>query len=795
MRTFVIKVAHPSKTVSTPQPTVKPCFHCGQPSIDPIVSESKVFCCNGCLRVHELLNDVSCPMPPAHGPSKSYAYLDLPGEKEQFIRRDAEGHAQVVFFLPDMSCASCVQFLELLHKKHDGILRSEVNFPRKEVRIRFDDNLIGLGAVAEVIDASGYPPELRTGKEKHQRKNNLVTRIGVAGFAFGNIMLMSFPEYLGAEALEEEFRDVFGWMNLALSIPVVAYSGRTYLVSAWKAVRNRTVNIDVPITIGILALFIRSSWEVATGYGIGYFDSLAGLIFFLLLGKWYQNRTYGALSYERDYKSYFPIAVERLENGKPSYVAIADLLPGDEIIIHHKEIIPADCTLSKGDARIDYSFVTGEAEPVRVAVGSSIQAGGRQTGASIHAIVMQPVEQSKLTRLWNSEAFQKDSKRSIEDPVNRVSKYFTYVVMTIALAAFAYWYPKDQSIAWNAFAATLIVACPCALALTLPFTFGSVMRLMGKSGIYLKNASVIEVMARLKAIVFDKTGTLTRANDYTVHWHGRSLTDTEQKYLKKLAAQSAHPLSRALAKAEFNDALEVIDFQEHTGKGISGSIDGHPVVLGSRSFTDAPPNSEAGAQVHASIDGEYLGFFAFEKPVRAGLSEELQTLGKHFELHLLSGDNDSDRERFSRYFSDDRMHFNQQPEDKMRYTSGLHERGYVAMVGDGLNDAGALRSADFGVAVVDDLYAFSPACDAILHAGALKRFDALLAYARSALRIVKQSFAISFIYNAIGLSFAVQGLLTPLVAAILMPLSSVTVVLFTVISAHYRARRLGLSAA
>lgn len=779
--------------MSTQQPIIKPCVHCGQPSIDPIVSENNVFCCNGCLRVHELLNDVSCPMPPTNGPSKSYAYLDLPGEKERFIRRDAEQHAQVVFFLPDMSCASCVQFLELLHKKHDGILRSEVNFPRKEVRIRFDDAKISLGAVAEILDASGYPPELRTGSEKKRRSDKLVTKIGVAGFAFGNIMLMSFPEYLGAEALEEEFREVFGWMNLAFSIPVVAYSGRSYLVSAWKALRNRTVNIDVPITIGIIALFARSAWEVMSGYGSGYFDSLAGLIFFLLLGKWYQNRTYGALSYERDYKSYFPIAVERIVDGKASYVAISELQAGDEIIIHHKEIIPADCTLLKGDGRIDYSFVTGEAEPVKVQIGSSIQAGGRQTGASIHACVMQPVEQSKLTRLWNSEAFQKDAKRSIEDPVNRVSKYFTYAVMTIALSAFAYWYPKDQSIAWNAFAATLIVACPCALALTIPFTFGSVMRLMGKSGIYLKNASVIEVMARLKTLVFDKTGTLTRADDYSVHWFGSELSSDERGAISHLAAQSAHPLSRALAKGKPSDHVEVIDFEEHTGKGISGVIGGHRIQLGSRSFTSAPANSEGGAQVHVMLDGEYRGFFAFEKPVREGLGDELNALGAHFELHLLSGDNDSDRERFSHYFAHDRMHFNQQPEDKMRYATALHNRGYVAMVGDGLNDAGALKAADFGVAVVDDLYAFSPACDAILHAGALRRFDALLAYARSAMKIVRQSFIISFVYNAIGLSFAVQGLLTPLVAAILMPLSSVTVVVFTVVAAHYRARKLRLS--
>ncbi len=778
------------------QPTSPaPCVHCGQPSIEPVYKSADVFCCNGCLRVYELLNQDACPLPPVGKTSRSYAFLDLKEQSEAFIRRDGEGHAQVVFFLPDMSCASCVQFLELLHQKHEGILRSEVNFPRKEVRVRFDDQLISLGAVATALADSGYPPEIRKGDEKSQKKRDfsLVTKIGIAGFCFGNIMLMSFPEYLGAEELEEEFRNAFGWLNMLLSIPVVLYSGRSYVVSAWKAFRNRTVNIDVPITIGIIALFGRSAWEVITGYGAGYFDSLAGLIFFLLIGKWYQARTYGALSYDRDYKSYFPIAVLRKVGSEESFVPIAELRPGDEIIIHHREIIPADCSLLAGDARIDYSFVTGESDPIRVPTGEAIQAGGRQMGASITAVVRKPVEQSKLTRLWNSEAFKKDARSSIEDPVNRISKHFTWIVITIALGAFFYWLPKDPSIAWNALAATLIVACPCALALTIPFTFGSVMRLMGRSGLYLKNASVIEVMSKIRHLVFDKTGTLTRANDYRTTWHGSSLSEAERSAVAAMAAQSAHPLSRAISQHLGGTQLEVSSFTEEAGKGISGSVAETRIAMGSKLWLSAPENGEGGSQVHLRINDHYTGFFAFEKPLRSGLKEELEMLGKSYSLHLLSGDNAADRSRFSTYFSGVRMHFNQQPEDKMTYIESLRGEGHVAMIGDGLNDAGALKAADFGVAVVDDLYAFSPACDAILHAGMLRQFNALLEYADKAMRTVKRSFLISFFYNAIGISFAVQGLLTPLVAAILMPLSSVTVVLFTVLSAHHYAKKLRLS--
>lgn len=776
-------------------PTAPPCVHCGQPSEHPVNEYGEVFCCNGCLRVYELLNESTCPLPGSIKTHRSFAYLDVPEHRDRLIRRDAEGHAQVVFFLPEMSCASCVQFLELLHQRHTGILRSEVNFPRKEVRVRFDDTELTLGALATLLADSGYPPEIRTesSTERKKGKHSLITRIGVAGFCFGNIMLMSFPEYLGAEHLEEEFRHVFGWLNMLLAIPVVAYSGRGYLVSAWRAVRNRTVNIDVPITIGIIALFGRSAWEVMTGYGAGFFDSLGGLIFFLLIGKWYQERTFGALSYDRDYKSYFPIAVLRKVGTDEQFVPISDLRPGDEIIIHNREIIPADCSLLTGEGRIDYSFVTGESEPIRIEAGQPLQAGGRQLGASITAVVREPVEQSRLTRLWNSQAFRKDARKTIEDPVNRISKHFTWVVMTVAVLAFAYWYPRDPSIAWNALAATLIVACPCALALTIPFTFGSVMRLMGKSGLYLKNASVIEVMARIKHLVFDKTGTLTRANDYGVTWHGEELSHAELAAAAAVAGQSAHPLSRAITKHHSKERASVSVFDETTGHGIAGEVLGMCIRLGSQSWISAPVNMLGGSQVHLEVNGRYAGFYRFEKPLRAGLDDELERLSARYTLHLLSGDNATDRERFAAYFSGVLMHFNQQPEDKMHYVEQLRREGEVAMIGDGLNDAGALRAADFGVAVVDDLYAFSPACDAILHAGVLNRFEALLRFAQGAMRTVRRSFLISFFYNAIGISFAVQGLLTPLVAAILMPLSSVTVVLFTVISAHYSARKLRLT--
>ena len=778
-------------------PQIVDCVHCGKPAVQPVYKEGQVFCCNGCVKVYELMHEIEQCEIPEQQPvdSAKYAFMDFPEYRKKFLRIDEEGMAVAVFFLPDINCASCVQFLEHLHVKNDAIQQSEVNFPKKEVRVLFDPIVLAPSKLAELLASLGYPPEIREERkdasEKKSRK--LVTQIGVAGFCFGNIMLFSFPEYLGAEELEQNFKWSFAYLNLLLSIPLLLFSGRGYLTSAYTALKNRTVNIDVPVSIGIIALFGRSTFEVLTQTGTGYYDSLAGLIFFLLIGKWYQQRTYGALSYDRDYKSYFPIAVAKKEKDGEKFVPIAELKPGDEIVIHHKEIIPADGQLVEGKASIDYSFVTGEADPQKIEVGEPLQAGGRQMGASITVLVQSPVEQSKLTRLWNSEAFQKEQDHSIADPVNRLSKHFTWIILAISIGAFAFWYGKDEAIAWNAFTATLIVACPCALALTLPFTFGSTMRLMGKAGLYLKNAQVVESMSKIKHLVFDKTGTLTRANDYRIQWKGEKLSSEGMSVIASGCDQSAHPLSRAIRRTYRENKVSLDDFNEFEGKGIRFDKDGVSYQLGSARWLEIDAKNVEGTVVHVKRNEEYLGYFSFDKPLREGLDQELQQLHKEYDLHLISGDNDSDKPRFQTYFNEGNMRFNQSPEDKLEYISSLQESGQVSMVGDGLNDAGALKQADMGVAVVDDLYAFSPACDSILHAGALKNLDHFMRFSRKAMQTVRWSFVISFIYNAIGIGVAVQGLLTPLFAAVLMPASSVTVVLFTVLRTHYQFRKLSLS--
>ena len=766
-----------------------------------------------------------------------WAHLRSADYQTRQVQRLADGSARVRWSIPSMHCAACVAFLEELPAKMAAIRHAEVDFPRKTLAIAYDPDALDLVPLAAWLTRMGFEPvpeeQPAASAPSVRLRRKELGRLAVAGFCFGNIMLLSFADHLGGDVFDASgFEGMFGAFNFLLSLPVLVYSGGGYFISAWRALRSRTLNMDVPIALGMLAIEGRSLWEWTTGMGMGYFDSLAGLVFFLLIGKWYQGHTHAQMSYERDYQSWFPMSVlRRTAAGGHEPVPISQLQPGDFIRIHHGEIVPADGVLREGAGWIDRSFVTGESLPVAVGPGEPLQAGGRQLAGALLIEVVKPVQQSALTRLWNSEAFQKERHDVVTDPVHRIAKRFTAYVLTIALGAWLFWIGRDAGTAWNALTATLIVACPCALALSLPFTYGSAMRYLGRAGAYLKNTLVVERMAGVRSLVFDKTGTLTPAAAFSVRFEAvsRGVESAEtveavnaavRAAVAAVAASSAHPLSRAIARhwtdaGESGIALPGVDgFLEQPGAGITAWAGGHRVRIGSARWVGADvapadwafpetdalqgtdgPDGLRTSLVYVALDDQPLGRFHFTKPLRTGIAEELSQLASRYDLHLFSGDADSERAAFARWFPAGQTHFNQQPEDKMAYIAARqaeHPGTFVAMIGDGLNDAGALRQADLGVAVVDDLYAFSPASDLILSAHALPYLGRMLDFARESRRTVYLLFAISFCYNLVGLSFAVQGTLTPIVAAILMPVSSFTVVAVALIRTRYAWRKVGL---
>lgn len=779
------------------------CYHCGQPCTEEnIEADEKNFCCYGCKTVYEILSEnnlceyYSFDQNPGvslrYVSDETYGYLDEPSVRKKILLFDSESFATAHFFIPAIHCISCIWLLENLQRINRDLLKSEVHFGGKRLTVSYNPSKISLGGVARLLASLGYAPQINLEEKKgiQSSSKDLVTRLAVAGFCFGNIMLLSFPEYLGLDKADHMLGRLFSFLNLGLGLLTAIYSGRDYFIASWKSFRQTQINIDVPIAIGLFALFARSAYDIISNTGPGYLDSLSGLVFFLLIGRWFQDKTYESLSFERDYKSYFPLAVQKNANGSWVSTLVYELLPGDEIMIRNREIIPADAVLLSDNGYIDYSFVTGESKPVRVKAGDVIYAGGRLIGSPARLKVDKKTSQSNLTSLWNNAAFTKPAEHSRKRIIDQTARSFTWLVLGIALITAVYWYFVEPSRMWLILTSVLMVACPCALALATPFTYGSMLRVFGRHGFYLKNADVIERLATIDTIVFDKTGTLTHGTA-EIKFMG-SLSSLEERLVKRLAAASTHPLSTLISKNSIESiAAEIIDFKEIPGKGIEGVVDGKRVRIGSADFLSAESvSSDNATHVYVEIENEYKGYFRIEANVRKELSFLLKNLKSVF-VSLLSGDHDGDKTRMNQLFpANAPMLFNQSPHDKLAYISNLQKQGRkVIMIGDGLNDAGALKQSDIGIAVTDDSGIFTPACDGILQGGQLKRLNAFLSLGKNANTILKIAYAISFFYNTVALGFAVSGHLTPLIAAILMPISSISVVGFSTLAVNHVARR------
>ena len=785
------------------------CFHCGLDieKADEIHFDTKVFCCNGCKTVYEIFsaNDLSCYYDFEQSPGATpldiagkYDFLDNPTIVAKLLDFQEENTEIITLSIPHIHCSSCIWILENLQRLQTGINTSQVNFPEKKVRINYNPTLVTVKEIVYLLSSIGYEPYIslenyETGKEKIDR--SLTYKLGVAFFCFGNIMLLSFPEYFEVEEYWlDQYRGFFRWLIFALSLPSFFYSASGYYVSAYKSIRSKMLNIDIPIALGIVVMFVRSTFDIIMDYGSGFFDSLCGLIFFMLLGKMFQIKTYSFLSFERDFKSYFPIAITRINSdASEESIPVFDIQKGDRLLIRNQELIPVDGILISEKSEIDYSFVTGEAIPIVKQSGDKIFAGGKQIGKVIEMEVLHSVSQSYLTQLWSNDVFQKKVEQKHKTITDAISRYFTPILLLIAFAGFGYWIFFDANTAFNVFTAVLIVACPCALALTAPFTMGNVLRIMGKQKFYLKNALVIEQLAKVDTIVFDKTGTITTNKKSNISYQGIELSIEEQALIKSVLRASNHPLSRMLYDFLPETKREkVILFEEIPGKGIQAKIFDRQIQIGSASFVGKI--QEEGLQqtaVHIKIDEVYCGHYIFNNEYRTGLEDLFQLLNKKYEIKILSGDNEGERPTLEKLLPNGvELVFNQKPDEKLTFIKQLQEQGKnVMMVGDGLNDAGALAQSNVGISISENVNVFSPACDAILDASEFFKLNYFLNLSKDAIKTIKMSFGLSLLYNVVGLSFAITGNLLPLVAAIIMPLSTITIVSFVTIMSNYYARK------
>ncbi len=774
------------------------CYHCGDTIVGaPVTFEDKPFCCSGCATVFQILSENSlnnfytiepgAGIKPNASNAHKYAFLDIPEIRSQYVTFENSESVHLTLFLPTIHCSSCIYLLENIHKIDPNVISCNVNFVQKTAAIVLKSET-QLSEFALLLDRIGYAPNFGDRKAMESKRNfRYLYKLGVAGFAFGSIMLWTFPEYLGIEAANPEIRTFTAYLSLLVSIPVLLYSASDYFISAYKALKFRSLNLDVPISLGIIALYAQSVYSIISDHGTGYMDSFSGFVFFLLIGKWFQSKTYASLSFERDYTAYFPVAVTRITNDSNEIIAIDHIKVGDHLQVRNEEIIPCDAQLQSDKITIDYSFVTGESDPIILHKGDFIYAGGKVVGTPAVIRVEKESNRSHLTRMWNESGEVNDVNAT-----DTLSRYFLIGVLLLAGIAAVLWSVIDPDRVVEIVVAVLIVACPCALALSKPFTYGNITRILGRKGFYLKDTAVIEKMNATTDCVFDKTGTLTATKDRKVNFMGPSLTTKEKSAIASLSAASTHPLSRTIALDFQMSGTEILvpdTFEEISGKGIRGTVGEMHVSLGNASFigVESSPNE---TEVHVAIDGNYKGAFSLQSFFRPGIFAALKKLSLKERVHILSGDTEKDKETLSHEFPEAHaVLFRQTPSDKKEYIDALQaSEKKVLMVGDGLNDAGALKKANVGIAISEDIFRFTPGSDAIIDADALEKLPELLEISRFSKRILAICYGFSLLYNVIGLTVAISGELTPLVAAILMPISSITIVFISTIASQLKAR-------
>ena len=799
--------------VSSPPPAaaLELCRHCGDPcDLDAVRTPDGAFCCRGCETVFTLLRTsgldafYACEIVPGTSQKRTrsldkdrFAVLDDPAVAARLITFNDGVTARATLSVPSIHCASCVWLLEQLWRFDDGVTRSEVDLLRRSVRVEYRPEATSLRRIAERVASLGYEPLVSPEDAAPQppaRRRRLHLQVGVAGFAFGNIMLFSIPRYVNGAPLDGGFQQLFDVLNVVFAIPVLLFSAQDYFRTAWHAIRGRSMALEVPVALGLAVLFLRSVVDIATAHSEGFLDSFAGLVFFLLLGRLFQQKVFDRIAFDRTFRSFLPLSVRVERNGEAELVPLEQLQTGDSIQIRRNEVVPADAILLDESGAVDYAFITGEQRPVAVQQGEIVRAGGRAAERAMRLRVVRDVSHSHLASLWNNPIFAKPKSPWLTDIAARFGAWFTFGAIALAAAGAIAWWP-DAGEAASVATAVLIIACPCALTLAAPITLGTAMGQLGVRGFYLKQPAVAFDLSRIDLIVFDKTGTLTGGSERSVD-EASPLSRRAWALIRTLASHSLHPVSRAIAGISTVDStpqhiVSMTNLVEVPGEGISGVINGVEVAIGGADFAGRPDDKltqDAGRTFVRA--GNERGWVRLSPAIRPGAEAAARALSKTYDMYLLSGDHDGERARWAGVFGAN-MRFRQTPQDKLAFvTEARGNERRVLMIGDGLNDSGALAAADVGITVSDETACIVPACDAVISGTRLDDLPAFIAYASRARTVVLVCFIVSVVYNVLGLTLALRGGLTPLASAILMPVSSLTIVALSSGAMRWSARRI-----
>ena len=788
------------------------CSHCSLPVpaglVDP--GAELQFCCNGCRVAYEVIHDhgldryydikerIDAPEEPARSSGKSFAEFDDPAFHHLYCRSGADGLSTIELYLEGVHCAACVWLVEKLTVVVDGVAEVRLDLGRSLAHVTWDPQMTELSAIARFLDSIGYAPHPFRGVEARdmarREERSLLIRIAIAGAIAGNVMLIAFALYGGRfHGITDEYRDLFRWVSFALALPSVLWCGSVFYRGAWGALRTRTLHMDLPIAIGILAGFFQGAFNTIRGSGEIYFDSVTALIFFLLVGRFLQRRQQRAAASSTELLfSLAPSTARLVAADGVREVPLEALTPGCRVEVRAGDSIPADGVIIEGSSTLDRSLLTGESLPEEAAAGDPVHAGTVNLGGRLLVEVRTTGENTRVGRLMRLVEEGAQRRAPVVLLADRISGWFVAIVLVLAALTLAIWMHLDPAHAVEHAVALLIVSCPCALGLATPMAVSAAIGRAARRKILIKGGDALENLARPGLMILDKTGTLTEGRLAVIRWWG---DEALQPRVAALERHSSHPMARALSEA-FGDreAPEVTEAREVPGAGIGGVCEGRRVLVGSpgyaaRELGPLPPEADdavtrfAGeglSPVVVAVDGAVAAVAGIGDPLRpdtAGALAGIQERG--WRVEILSGDHPAVVQSIGREvgLAPERVRGGTTPEAKLEAVRTASKEGTVAMVGDGVNDAAALAAATVGIGVHGGAEAALAAADVYLGSPGLMPLLELLQGARRTLGVIRRNLVFSLTYNVVAVSFAMTGHMSPLLAAVLMPLSSMTVVL------------------
>lgn len=787
------------------------CAHCGLDVPSGLIDAAaeRQFCCTGCRTVYDVIHSCGLeryyrlragdesPDRPASVTGRSYEELDDATFQSMYVRPAADGLQTIELLLEGVHCNACVWLVEKLPNLAPFVVEARLDIGRSLVRLVWNPLRGKLSTAARILDSLGYSPHPArdtTARELRRREDRaLLIRIAVAGALAGNVMLLAFALYGGMfSGMDPAIERYFRACSTSLGVLSLLWPGSLFFRGALAAIRTRTAHLDLPIAIGLAAGAIGGTANTLLGRGEIYFDSLCVLVFLLLIGRWIQRRQQrtAADSVELLY-CMTPSVARIVEDDRVREAPIEAVAPGMLCEVRAGETIPVDGAVESGASAVDESLLTGESRPRDVSLGDRVCAGTLNASGCLRVRAEATGEQSRVGKLMSLLQRSAHEAAPIVRMADSIAGYFTVAMISLALGTFALWALRDIGLAIDNATALLIVTCPCALGLATPLSVTVAIGRAARRGILIKGGEALEALSRTGTIVLDKTGTLTEGRAALLDWHG---DESLQSLARSLELRSAHPIARAIVAAFQSQPVHPVEeFEQITGGGIVGRVAGRALLIGSRRFVEArgarvPCDMAAAAErvldqggtpIFVAADGVAGAVAALGDPIRDDAQRSIDALRRMgWQVQVLSGDHArvacAVAERLG--LPRDAATGDASPEDKLERVQALAARGPVIMVGDGVNDAAALRAATIGIAVHGGAEASLSAAAVYLNEPGLSPIVELIASGRRICRVIRTNLAASLFYNVLAASLAITGVINPLIAAILMPLSSLTVV-------------------